>query len=130
MRSFVRGLLVGIGVGLLVAPMKGEEMRRMLAERFAELRGYLPENEQLNQYVQQISDRVSQTGGNLKDYAQQAVSKVKDTGSSLGELAQKASTDVKQTGQDVADTTKQTVKSVRQSSQAGTIDVAGGGNNS
>jgi gas vesicle protein len=109
MKSFVRGVLVGVGVGLLVAPMKGEEMRRLLAERFAELRGYLPENEQLNQYVQQISDRVSQTSGNLKDYAQQAVSKVKDTGSSLGELAQRAATDVKQTGQDVADTTKKTV---------------------
>jgi gas vesicle protein len=111
MKSFVRGVLVGVGVGLLVAPMKGEEMRRLLAERLAELRGYLPENEQLNQYMQQVSERVSQTGGNLKDYAQQAVSKVKDTGSSLGELAQKAATDVKQTSQDVADTTKKTVKS-------------------
>ncbi len=39
MKSFVRGMLVGVGVGLLVAPMKGEEMRRLLAERFAELRG-------------------------------------------------------------------------------------------
>ena len=111
MKSFVRGVLVGVGVGLLVAPMKGEEMRRLLAERFAELRGNLSENEQLNQYVQQISERVTQASSNLKGYAQQAVSKVKDTGSSSGELAQKAATDVKQTGQDVADTTKKTVKS-------------------
>ena len=130
MKSFITGLLLGIGIGLLIAPMRGEETRQQLADRFAEMRGYLPENEQFNEYVQQVTDRVSQTSSNLKDYAQQAVSKVKDTGSSLGELAQKATTDVKQTGQDVADTTKQTVKSVRQSSQAGTIDVAGGGNNS
>jgi len=114
MKGFMRGVLVGVGVGLLVAPMRGDQMRALLSERFAELRGYLPENSQLNDYVQQVSTRVTQTGSNLKDYAQQAVSKVKDTGSSLGDLAQRASTDVKQTSKDVADTTKQTVKSTKQ----------------
>lgn len=115
MKGFTRGLLVGVGIGLLVAPMRGDQMRSLLSERFSELRGYLPENSQLNDYVQQVSTRVTQTGSNLKDYAQQAVSKVKDTGSSLGDLAQKASTDVKRTGQSVADTTRQTVKSAKQS---------------
>ena len=129
MKGFITGLLVGLGIGLLVAPMRGEETRRQLAERFAEMRGYLPENEQFNDYVQQVSDRVSQTSNNLKDYAQQAVSKVKDTGSTLGELGQKAGTDVKQAGQDVVDTTKQTVKSVRQSSQTDKIDTASSNNN-
>ncbi len=114
MKRFFRGMLVGVGIGLLIAPMKGEEMRRLLSERFAELRASLPENTQLNQYVQQISDRVSQTGSNLRDYAQQAASKVKETGSTLGDLAQKATSDVKRTGQDVADTTKQTAKSAKQ----------------
>ena len=129
MKKFVTGLLLGLGIGLLVAPMKGEETRKQLADRFAELRGYLPENEQFNEYVHQVSDRVSQTGSNLKDYAQQAVSTVKDTGSTLGELGQKAGTDVKQTGQDVVDTTKQTVKSARQSAQTDKIDAAGSNNN-
>jgi len=129
MKKFITGLLLGLGIGLLVAPMRGEETRRQLAERFAEMRGYLPENEQFNEYVRQVSDRVSQTSGNLKDYAQQAVSKVKDTGSSLGELGQKASTDVKQAGQDVVDTTKQTVKSVKQSAQTDKIDASGSNNN-
>jgi gas vesicle protein len=128
MKRFITGILLGVGIGLLIAPMRGEETRRQLAERFAELRGYLPENEQLNEYVQQVSDRVSQTSSNLKDYAQQAVSKVKDTGSTLGELGQKAGTDVKQAGQDVADTTKQTVKSARQSAQTGKIDTSGSNN--
>ena len=128
MRKFVTGLLLGLGIGLLVAPMKGEETRRQLAERFAEMRGYLPENEQFNEYVQQVSDRVSQTSSNLKDYAQQAVSKVKDTGNTLSELGQKAGTDVKQTGQDVVDTTKQTVKSVKQSAQTDKIDASGSNN--
>ena len=129
MKKFITGLLLGLGIGLLIAPMRGEETRRQLAERFAEMRGYLPENEQFNEYVRQVSDRVSQTSSNLKDYAQQAVSKVKDTGSTLGELGQKAGTDVKQTGQDVVDTTKQTVKSARQSAQTDKIDAAGSNNN-
>jgi gas vesicle protein len=129
MKKFITGLLLGLGIGLLVAPMKGEETRRQLAERFAEMRGYLPENEQFNEYVRQVSDRVSQTSSNLKDYAQQAVSTVKDSGSTLGELGQKAGTDVKQAGQDVVDTTKQTVKSVRQSSQTDKIDAGSSNNN-
>ena len=129
MKQFITGLLLGLGIGVLIAPMRGEETRRQLAERFAEMRGYLPENEQFNDYMQQVSGRVSQTSSNLKDYAQQAVSKVKDTGSTLGELGQKAGTDVKQASQDVVDTTKQTVKSVRQSAQTDKIDTAGSNNN-
>src|SRR6266516_4669381 len=96
MNNFVKGVLVGVGIGLLVAPMRGEELRRLLGERINEWRGYLPENAQLNQYVQQVSDRVSQTGGELKDYAQQAVKKVKETGGNLGDLAQQATSSVKQ----------------------------------
>lgn len=129
MRRFMTGVLLGVGIGLLVAPVTGEEARRRLAERFNELLGYIPENEQLNQYVQQVSERVSQTSSNLKDYAQQAVSKVKDTGSSLGELGQKASSDVKQAGQQVVETTKQTVKSTRQSAQTGKIDTTSSNSN-
>lgn len=120
MKHFVRGMLLGVGIGMLVAPMKGEEMRNLLRQRFEELRGYLPENEQLNQYVQQVSDRVTQTSSTLKDYAQQAASKVKDTGNTLGDLAQKSTQQVKQASQDVADTTKQTVTSVKQGTNTGT----------
>ena len=118
MKGFVRGVLVGVGVGLLVAPMTGEEMRRQLGERIATLRSYLPEdaNAQLSQYTQQVSGRVAQTGSNLKEYAQQAASKVKETGNTLGDLAQKATSDVKQTAQDTADITKQSVTAAKQSS--------------
>ena len=117
MKGFVRGVLVGVGVGLLVAPMTGEEMRRQWGERIATLRSYLPEDAQaqLNQYTQQVSERVAQTGSNLKGYAQQAASKVKETGSTLGDLGQKATSDVKQTAKDTADITKQNVSSAKQS---------------
>ncbi len=61
MNKFVKGMLVGIGIGLLIAPMKGEETRRKFGERIQQLRAYLPEGDQLDSYKQQISGRVSQT---------------------------------------------------------------------
>lgn len=111
MKAFTRGVLLGVGVGLLFAPMKGEDLRRLLNERFTELRNSLPAD--ANQYVQQVSERVSVTGGNLRGYAQQAASKVKDTGNTLGDLAQRSVQEVKQTGQDLAETTRTTAHSVK-----------------
>lgn len=119
MNNFFKGILVGAGIGLLVAPMRGEEFRALLTERFQEMRGYLPENEQLNQYTQQVTDRVSQTANNLKGYAQQAASTVKSSANNLSSIAQNAATDVKNTSSDVADTTKQTVKSAKSGTSTG-----------
>ena len=34
MGRFLRNVLIGIGIGLLIAPMPGEELRRLLSERF------------------------------------------------------------------------------------------------
>ncbi len=108
MGRFFRGMLIGVGIGLLVAPMRGEDMRRMLSERFAELRESLPNNEQLRQAGQQLSSGISQTASQLKDYTQQAASKVRDTSSSLGDTAKQAaqqtSQNLKQTGQETMNT--------------------------
>ena len=112
MKAFTRGILIGVGVGLLFAPMKGEELRRVLTERFTELRNSLPDD--ANQYVHQVTERVSQTGENLRGYAQEAVSHVKDTGNTLGDLAQRSVQEVKQAGQDLADTTRTTASSVKE----------------
>lgn len=111
MNSLLRGLLFGVGLGLLIAPMRGEEMRRLVSERINEFRGYVPESGQLDTYRQQVTDRVSQTAGTLKDYAQQAASTVKTSAGNLSNIAQNAASTVKSTGQDVADTTKQTINS-------------------
>jgi gas vesicle protein len=111
MNNFVKGLLLGVGVGLLVAPMRGEEMRNMLSERASELRGRLPENVQLDIYRQQVTDRVAQTANNLKDYAQQAASTVKNSASNLSSIGQNAASEIKNSSQDVAKTTKNTVNS-------------------
>ena len=111
MNNFVKGILLGVGIGLLVAPMRGEETRRILVERATELRSRLPENEQLDIYRQQVTDRVSQTANNLKDYAQQAASTVKNSASNLSSIGQNAASEVKSAGQDVVDTTKHTANS-------------------
>jgi len=122
MNSFFKGVIVGVGVGLLVAPKKGEEMRRLVGERYEELRANLSQNEQLNQYAQQFSDRVSQTSSTLKDYAQQAATRIKSTGGNMKDLSQQAGTEVKQTGQDIAETTKQTAAKARQSATSPSSD--------
>ena len=117
MGRFLNGVLIGVGIGMLVAPMKGEEMRRLVSERYEMLRRNLPDNEQLKQVGQQVAAGAAQTAGQLKGYAQQAASQVKATGSSLGDLAQQAATNVKQTGQDVADATKQAATSLKPGGQ-------------
>ena len=118
MSGFFRGVVVGIGIGFLVAPMPGEDLRRLLRARYEQLRGALPE--QFNQPAQQISGRVSQTARNLKESAQQAATKTRETGSALGELAQQSAHEVQQTGQDIAGTAKKAASSVKQSAQAST----------
>jgi gas vesicle protein len=114
MNKFVNGMLVGIGIGLLIAPMKGEETRRKIGERIQQLRAYLPQGEQLDLYKQQISERVSQTTDSLKGYAQQAASTVKSgaksTVSNLSRIAQSTAPTTKQTGKDITDITRETVK--------------------
>jgi predicted flap endonuclease-1-like 5' DNA nuclease len=107
MGSFLRGILIGLGLGVLVAPMRGQEMRRLLSERFQEMRGYLPEKTELNQYTQQISERTTQTASTLKEYASQATVQVKDTASNLGSIAQQASSSVKDTASSLGNVAQQ-----------------------
>ena len=47
MGRFVNGVLIGVGVGLLIAPMRGEEMQRLVRQRYQQLRSNLPEKEQV-----------------------------------------------------------------------------------
>jgi gas vesicle protein len=103
MGRFLNGVIVGIGIGLLVAPVKGEEMRRQVRESFQELQTRMPDNEQLKQAGQQMAAGVSQTASQVKNYAQQATSQVK------------------QSGQDVASTAQQTTPSMKQGRQTPTL---------
>ncbi len=112
MRNFTRGLLVGVGVGFLFAPLTGEQLRRLLSERFNEFRDSLPEDSSLHHYAHQLSDRVEHTKENVRGYAQQTVSKAIDTGSTLGNKAMHSGQDMAhkamETGQDLANKARQT----------------------
>lgn len=121
MNNFVKGILLGVGVGLLIAPMRGEEMRRVVSQRAGELKGYIPENEQLDIYKNQISDRVNQTAGSLKDYAQQAATTVKSSASNLNNIAQGAGSALKGGSHDVVNTTKDAVNSTKFNSTNSTL---------
>ena len=120
MGRFFNGLLIGAGIGLLIAPMRGEDMRRLVGERVKSLQNSLPSSGSGSQYIQQVSDQVSQAASTLKDHAQQAATRVQSTGSQLGDIAQRAGTEVKQTSQDVAKTTKQTARSAKPDTRGST----------
>lgn len=106
MGRFLNGVLIGVGIGLLIAPMRGEEMQRLLRERYQELLGNLPEREQLMQVGQQFAANLSQTANNLKDVAQQAATRVQETGNSLSDVAQQSAQKAKKTGQNAINTTR------------------------
>lgn len=60
MGKFFNGLLIGVGISFLVAPMRGEEMRSLIDKRFKSLQNSLPRSGQNTQSPQQVSDSVSQ----------------------------------------------------------------------
>jgi gas vesicle protein len=92
MGRFLNGLLIGVGIGMLVAPMKGEEMQRLVRQRLDELRNSLPDNEQIKQTGQQVAAHASQTASTLKNAAQSTATKVAST-------AKQATTPLRQSGQ-------------------------------
>jgi len=114
MNRVVTGLLIGVGAGAVtgsvVLLMRGEKTQRFLQQRWQQLRSALPEPEHVQQYAQQVADRVSQAASEVKDTARQAVKKVRDAGSDLGDVAQHKAPTITQTGQDDGAKIKQMVK--------------------
>jgi gas vesicle protein len=100
MGSFSNGVLVGFGISLLIAPRKGEEMRRLIAERFRYMRGVPPENPRLQQSVQQMEQQVqevqqmanqtAQMQSNAQDYAQQTAQRASTANTNISEVKQQA----------------------------------------
>src|SRR5579863_1605641 len=117
MGRFLNGVLVGVGIGLLIAPVTGEEMRRLVSERYKELRDALPEKEQ----IQRVATSLSQTASSVKDAAHQAATRVQRMGSARGDLEQQsAQKKAKQTGQDVVRATRHTARALKQRGQTAT----------
>ncbi len=72
MNRFLRTVLIGVGIGVLIAPMPGREMRQLLRSRLQQFFGSTPENVELETY--EISqDRPSATKDALKQTAEAAM---------------------------------------------------------
>src|SRR5579875_1235664 len=108
LRSFTRGILIGIGIGFLFAPMKGEELRRILAES---------SRARLDEYTHKISGQVAYARENWRDYARQAASKMKETGAILGAKARQAGQDLTVKMQSSKELAENVVEKARQTSQ-------------
>ncbi len=72
MSRFFRTLLIGIGIGLLIAPMPGKEMRRRVNETLQNLFGSAPASGRLREYTPSTSGQTSQTARELKQVAETA----------------------------------------------------------
>ena len=96
MGRFMNGMIVGAGIALLVAPMRGVEMRALLRQRYIELRDALPEREQLESYAKQI-----------ESYARQVNSQVQQTTQTVRDLTRRSAKKAQRTGRDVAVTMRQ-----------------------
>ena len=72
MNKFLTGALIGVGIGMLLAPKPGQEMRQMVGERLQELGSQLGNNEQLNQMVRQAMGPESPVERGLKNLANRA----------------------------------------------------------
>lgn len=82
MNNFMKGLLIGTGIGILCAPMKGEEMRERIGNRMNALGNRfqrMKENEQFNEYSQKLSSQLNDTTNSLKGYAKQATESMKQS---------------------------------------------------
>ena len=86
MKGLVTGIFLGVGIGFLLAPMRGEEMRHLVRERWQELRG----NELVKQVLPTIPGDSSQTRDGLSHLAQFALNSMKANDATLTGLAQLA----------------------------------------
>ena len=67
MNRFLRTLLIGVGIGLLIAPMPGRDLRQLLSSRFQQFFGPPPESTKTYEISQ---DRPSATKSALKPTAE------------------------------------------------------------
>lgn len=84
MKGLVTGIFLGVGIGFLLAPMRGEEMRHLVRERWQELRG----NVLVKQFLP--PDDSSQTRDGLSHLAQIALNSMKANDTTLTDLARLA----------------------------------------
>jgi hypothetical protein len=86
MKGLVTGIFLGVGIGFLLANRREEETRRILDERWQELRKY----ELVKQYFPTIPENLSRTRSGLGDLAQFALNRVKVHDTTLNGLTRLA----------------------------------------
>ncbi len=87
MGRFINGVLIGAGIALLVAPMPGEELRRLVRERFEEMRGNTSDNVQMKQYAQGARSTAKQATEHVSDTVKQSAKRAQQAGEGLAGMA-------------------------------------------
>ena len=83
MKGFLAGLGIGALIGVVIAPRRGEETRRALADAASERFGGIKDD--LNQHLDEFKNSASESIGSLRDQVGQQVSNVRETVSSAKE---------------------------------------------
>jgi len=81
MKNFLIGLGVGVGLGILFAPMSGEETRNNLSERANDLASSARETYEQNR------DRMQRGVDNIRSTAERAMGRVRTGAESIGQQA-------------------------------------------
>jgi len=72
MGRFINGVLVGAAVALLVAPMPGEDLRRLIRERWEEMSASRAGDAQPGETGRKVTSNTQQTAENFTDAMRQA----------------------------------------------------------
>lgn len=75
MNRFLNSVLIGVGIGLLIAPMPGRDMRKVVRSRLEQFWGSLQQNRQMDMYssgqehpsaTKSALDQTAETSMNVK----------------------------------------------------------------
>lgn len=83
MGRFINGVLIGAAIALLVAPMPGEDLRRLIRERWEELSKSQVGGVQVGDTGRKVTTNTQQGAGNFSDAVRQAARQGEETSSSV-----------------------------------------------
>lgn len=125
MNPFLKGLFIGTAAGVLIAPMKGVELRRLVQHRLKGVGTSLSENEQLQQVSQQAvqsAHALTQSVANISranttGETASPVETIKQVAATVQQNAQQVAATVQQNTQQVASSVQQTAQNLTSSVQ-------------
>src|SRR6266576_965834 len=83
MGRFINGVLVGAAIALLVAPMPGEDLRRLIRERWEEMSRSRAGGVQPGETGPRVTSNTQETAENFTDAMRQAAREGEQTSSSV-----------------------------------------------